>query len=415
MLVTNRPEITHCGRGGIYKNKPGEVLQIYEGEDLVSVSFSNIGRWICPVDELICIDDQKLLSLPSKKLKDGQNVAMNNEVCQIKYFVGDWVRLQEFNNRSSIIWGRVSDIVPIDMEEVPAEFTPASLPPGNQPHCSMCGYINKSTYFTPSGKVLCLDCANKLSVCSHCFEVTRLGYTLNEVCRECGVELLPRWQSEGRQFKLDCSMWLPKEAANFYLLYLLKLETGWDCGFSELCAKLADEFSRYMFLAIGGELRHAGLRHVKEPERNKEVFVWFQEANFEIRARDSMWQAWQDASKTLGKESMLEFAIDLFNQNGGEDNEETNLWEDGCGGHNWAVISQTLLSYLKGDYTKTIFVDTAFGLEHNNDIHLSKVWLTDGLRNILDANANGNYRALLLLASEEVKEDVKCLNLENLA
>ena len=90
---------------------------------------------------------------------------------------------------------------------------------------------------------------------------------------------------------------------------------------------------------------------------------------------------------------------------------ELDCWSSSYGGSNWANIANTALMYLTGEISKTTFVDTTWGLQHNGNICLDKVWSVKGLRRVLDYNLSDDMKGLLKWASEETKNVIRKSNL----
>ncbi len=201
---------------------------------------------------------------------------------------------------------------------------------------------------------------------------------------------------------------LKQEAADFYLLYDLSIDfPGFKLQVNEKAAYLATQFSGYMIMAIGGEVRHAkdGIKTARCPAK-----IWYEadQIKGEIAAliekemgawgvlpRSSFWFAWRKLYKKHGLE-LLETAQSLF---------EDYKWSNSSyGGHSWGKICQVLLRWLRKEDNDIVFVDTCWGLHHNGDIVFDKLWSVENLQIILDYNANGKLKSLCKYASPTVKD-----------
>lgn len=167
---------------------------------------------------------------------------------------------------------------------------------------------------------------------------------------------------------------------------------------------LADQFTRYTDMAVGGELRHA------KAKTDSGTWTWDQLPRPIVQAlydytingggagisRNGAWEGWYHFRQRYGTIA-LKWAIDVFSLEG---------WGNGYGGTRWANIANTLYMYEKGDTTTHTFVDTCFGLQHNGGIYFNKWWSTQYLGSYLDYNQQGLYCNLYKNATSMVRKIV---------
>jgi hypothetical protein len=317
-------------------------------------------------------------------------------------------------------------------EEVEAEWS--SLPVVNT-FCSHCGthFEPVKSYSRPGmvpGLSLCLRCTMHKYTCVYCHKemLAKDAWNTATCSPQCyiksrqPVETMAIPTSKDDNEPIDISVALASEAADFYLL----LEASTRCPeakaeANKLAKKLADQFSRYMFMAIGGELRHflwsenAGIVYdairecfrVQEIEEMEAIFDWFKQHTREFLSRNESWDKWSNWRETIAKIypvsklDLLDFAQYIFEVSAG--------WQFGCGGRPWATITNTLKMYLTGGLTDVMFVDTAFGLKHNHQLHFDKIWCVELLEFVLNLNANGDYDTMKIIANKETVEYVETL------
>ena len=433
MSVCNVPGQTDCKYGGLYEE--GQIGTIKTvNPDKINIAFPKYS-WSAHPSELIPAEKAKFYK---KNLKDKLNklgykpgwwfkakdeipaysedfpVGKDKLVCRLISYYSETSGLFEVPSygHRKFNYSNLVKCSPPKLNQ-PIEKR-AQLTPPTETQCYCCGKT-RVCYQTIEG-FICKPCFNKPAYCCSCNKLVRNGDFINERCLNCFQENLKNNQMLASDFNLDGSMWLARKAADFYLLNLLYIETGNKEPLNKLTDFLADQFSRYMFVAIGGELRHCSMSYYAklpadtidkicdEIGLNYKIIPWF---FLRVAAgkgdRTAMWEAWNKKAKELGTENLTRFAYAMFNAKG--------LWgQEGSsiGGKKWALIAKVLLDYLTGEITKMIFVDTAFGLKHNGAIHFSKVWMLTYLQQILDFNFKGNYAPLFSIASEEVKELTEC-------
>lgn len=154
-------------------------------------------------------------------------------------------------------------------------------------------------------------------------------------------------------------------------------------------SKLAKEFSAYLDIAVGGELRYARSMLGDDCPRQLEPFL--REAA--MADRGTAWLAWGVIRRAWGI-SAIELAEQTFEMAG---------WRGAFGGEAWASIASVLRAYLEGRINDRIFVDRVVSLEHNSGSCLNKLYNTRDLKPVLDAHGNDEYNTLLKRASKEVR------------
>lgn len=196
---------------------------------------------------------------------------------------------------------------------------------------------------------------------------------------------------------------LLRECADLYILNDLSLDFE-DVKplFEAKRDFLAEQFSRYLDMAIGGEVRD-GWTHCKNWEYlrdQKHLKILNYLTNGVIphgsHQREAAQMAWKKVRDGMGIQA-LEEAYRFFHE---------GHWGNGVscsyGGPKWATAAKTLLGYLNGDYTKMTFVDTVWAMQHNCDFILNKAWNVQGLANVLQLKQEGCMVDLHQFASPEV-------------
>lgn len=182
---------------------------------------------------------------------------------------------------------------------------------------------------------------------------------------------------------IDRELRMRREACNFYLLSDLVIDhPEVKPKLEEKASYLANQFSRALDMIIGGELRHA--------ENHSDY-----EGSLPVNpggSRELVWEEWKGLRESRGLE-ILEEALRIFRDYN---------WDGGYGGETWATATAVLLDYLKGEMSDIMFVDTAFGLQHNNNYIFDKLWNIDELTSVLDINRDGDMETLLYYADDEI-------------
>lgn len=215
-----------------------------------------------------------------------------------------------------------------------------------------------------------------------------------------------------KQWKLNKALKLETLAADFYTLIDLQCdypdEPKVNEPLAELTTLLADQFSAYLDMVIGGELRHTWENTI-DPNRGYDDEQYESIDDMPIsqmaqgilkgfipygsfKGRDFVWREWQAIRKKLGIDA-LKAATSIFHLK----------WDDGYGGESWARATEVLIEYLTGGLSATAFVDTCFGLHHNNNIILDKVWtIKVELKKVLDYNLHNKLGEVTQYCSPQV-------------
>jgi len=202
-----------------------------------------------------------------------------------------------------------------------------------------------------------------------------------------------------KKWGIDTEMDLVEQAADFYLTNEAALDFPVLQQFADRQANhLAAQFSSYLSMAIGGELRHSKTKsYIKWASKN--VVEILQElgkngySNSFYLNRNQAWLKWADIFKKRSKKqqaALIKTARRIFRK---------GKWNSAYGGNNWSLIAITLYTYLKGESSATTFVDTVFGLYHNCNLVLDKVWSVHELKNTLDENLKHDMKSLAQKAS----------------
>ena len=190
---------------------------------------------------------------------------------------------------------------------------------------------------------------------------------------------------------LDENIHLHREAADFYLLMDLWLD-GVDGGaFQRSVARLADMFSSYADMVIGGELRYSLGQTTDHNAIHDKLRLALGRPGFH-GSRSEAWDEWYSFRETHGTEA-LRWAEESFNTFGNPGS---------YGGGRWAYIARCLREYEEGVNTAITFVDMCWGLEHNGGQFFGKLWGAFALKTVLDANVNEDMEKLLKNASPGV-------------
>ena len=196
---------------------------------------------------------------------------------------------------------------------------------------------------------------------------------------------------------------LKKQVCDYYLLTLSALVD--PDKYQKHLAKRADvlsfQFARYTDMAVGGELRHT--RRFIDQDRINELQIPFRlrealrdntlASTTSNVSRHSAWQGWYHFRRQWGSLA-IKWASDTYKVEG---------WNGGYGGAKWATIADTLYMYETGKITQNSFIDTCFGLQHNNGNYFNK-WWSGAIQHVLDANQVGCYCFLYEHASHIVKK-----------
>ena len=135
--------------------------------------------------------------------------------------------------------------------------------------------------------------------------------------------------------------------------------------------EVAERLATYLVLAVGGELRHThsdwlacgyefqelqerfGLLTAEWTEYGQKALVG---SYFEQREQAQVSALGSLKGSAATPARFMELAVAVFTK---------GLWSGSMGGSKWAHIAQTVLDFLSGACTHTVFADHAFDLEHN--------------------------------------------------
>ena len=196
---------------------------------------------------------------------------------------------------------------------------------------------------------------------------------------------------------------LKKQVCDYYLLTLSALinPDKYQKHLDKRADMLSFQFARYTDMAVGGELRHTR-RFIDDSRIDEgEIPLPLREALQDSTlasttsniSRHSAWQGWYHFRRSWGTVA-IKWAVDTYKLDG---------WNGGYGGAKWATISDTLYMYETGKITQNSFIDTCFGLQHNNGNYFNK-WWAGAIQHVLDANQVGCYCFLYEHASHIVKK-----------
>ncbi len=177
---------------------------------------------------------------------------------------------------------------------------------------------------------------------------------------------------------------LAQEAADWYLLMDLWLDGKDEGRFTKRTERLAEIFSAYSDMVIGGELRYT-LGHVITPDESLDPsFLTHLRKYMDGQDRSTAWDSWSDFRLSKGTPA-LQMAEEAFHEFG-----DGNSY----GGSKWAYITHTLLMFETGEISPITFVDMCWGLEHNGGQFFGKLWNTFKLQHVLDANVQEDMAEL---------------------
>ena len=198
-------------------------------------------------------------------------------------------------------------------------------------------------------------------------------------------------------WNLPSDLPLVREAADFYLLLDLHLDGLDDGQFNSRVVKLANWFSCYADMVVGGELRYT-CGHVGDVTSLHPSLLEVLR-NSQHGSRHEAWDGWADVRQRHGPDALVwaEQAFKAFGQ------------VSTYGGYKWAYIAEVVRKYVTGEYTPLLFVDMCWSLEHNGGQFFGKLWNTHMLQGVLDANKHwsegeGTPELLTKSASPSVRE-----------
>ena len=195
---------------------------------------------------------------------------------------------------------------------------------------------------------------------------------------------------------------LYKQAANYYGLTVMTIQEPESDTYKHMLDsvsnKIAEQFSRYTDMAVGGEIRHtptAMMNDIPQPLAQALLDNTIGRSQSGVH-RDVAWNGWFRFKQKYGTVALL-WATETFNTAG---------WNSSYGGKKWGHISHTLYMYERELISKHIFIDTCWGLEHNGGTYFNKWFQTDPrLQQVLDLNLEGQYCTMVdLFCGEMVKK-----------
>ena len=177
---------------------------------------------------------------------------------------------------------------------------------------------------------------------------------------------------ESSPWGLD-KMNLSMAAADFYLLMYLEIELDKKLPmFRTRVDRLADQFSRYTDMVIGGEFRHAIHKvDLKQYDRISRPLKAALSDALIPKDRNKAWNAWYFLRQRYGTIA-IKWVMETFKLK----------WSGAYGGEAWANIADVLLKYETGEYSDVLFIDKCFALEHNTGSYFNKFWVTSGIKQI---------------------------------
>ena len=193
-------------------------------------------------------------------------------------------------------------------------------------------------------------------------------------------------------FGLHSRKWdLPRQASDYYLLHLLNImspkQEGVAKTLQKLTDKLDDQFRRYTDMVIGGELRHFDTDKYSNHKLVDSIpaMADILEDNSLMSvstSRSKAWIGWYYVRQEYGTLA-LRWAEKMF---------RTGVWMTGYGGEMWANITKVLIQRELDETTPNTFVDSCWGLHHNNGSYFNKWWATSkDIQPILNSNLDGYY------------------------
>ena len=124
--------------------------------------------------------------------------------------------------------------------------------------------------------------------------------------------------------------------------------------------QVAERIALYLFVACAGEIRHLGDRECYWTTVVEEVNSLRLEFQIVLSgSRERAEKAILNQLKSAGLPEQiryLELVLSVFSK---------GRWTSAFGGEKWANIAQSVLRFLKGEYSHSIFADHAFDLQHN--------------------------------------------------
>lgn len=233
---------------------------------------------------------------------------------------------------------------------------------------------------------------------------------------------------------LDPNLCLARGAADFYVLLATTLQGKVPAKapkmFEQHTAYMAEQLACYLEMACLGELRHTFsdsdcqafvdngtaastggkgskrseavqplltymltlLARVRGPEHGHwpERFRWQDSTDF----RMATWRVWSQVFETFGLPVYEIIATNFRDMS----------WPRLVGGEKWAVCTDTVGAFRRGETSPLVFVDQALSLEHNGNVAYDKFWVVQGLDYILSWAQHGAVGYMEHYASQPVKQ-----------
>ena len=201
------------------------------------------------------------------------------------------------------------------------------------------------------------------------------------------LQAIDRWE-------LDSKLDLNTEIADFYLLYKASLEGKFEETFQAKLEILTEQFVAYTDMVIGGEIRH--LSATKSlPKPLYEALAGGESSTIIPKhSRHAAWMGWYQFRLKYGTIAIkwVEDGFKLFKGSS-------------YGGPPWANIAKVLRLYEESQLTPLMFVDTCWGLQHNNGSYFNKVWHPSPmLLHLMNCVRKGDEHELEPHASKECKK-----------
>ena len=202
---------------------------------------------------------------------------------------------------------------------------------------------------------------------------------------------------------------LTLEAANFYIRLDMALDplypyAGEMMRQAELQAcELAPQFARYLELACLGEARYYLGGHAKGASYLSKGLTKFladfrkiaKSKSGETNDRGSVWGHADPFLAKYGRQAIL-YLVYIFCK---------GSWTGSFGGPKWGNCAKLLLEYRRKRLSDLVFVDQAFGLQHNGSIVYDKMtWKIENLLPVLNWNQRGHMQEVSNYARFELMD-----------
>jgi hypothetical protein len=204
-----------------------------------------------------------------------------------------------------------------------------------------------------------------------------------------------------RSLGMDTERNMCKAVADFYLLEGMVADNYGPAvePLRQYEEAMGREFSAYLDMAVGGEVRHAGECEEYGVEIPKGLTRYIRAAR-EVRfSRGKCWRIWT-RMRSLNPESVRWFVdcVEVFND---------PLWPHRgsryrVGGPAWSTAASVVHDYFTKAIKPRTFLDRCFTLQHNNDYIFDKVYKVKGMNEVLEIQESGDYNKLARYASRKV-------------